>query len=116
MNYIKLNNNGEILELSSIPRDGFILCDEEVVVGVDGKLYKTSETTTSKYIEIKNQFNLKSIRAKRETECFFIVNRGKVWYDKLSEEQKTELSAWYQQWLDAPQTGVAPETPKWIKR
>lgn len=114
MNYIRVNNNGEITELSQIPREGFSLCDEEIVIGIDGKLYRASETNTSKYHAIKNEFELKLIRARRETECFPIINRGELWYNKLTVEQKTELSVWYQNWLDAPQTGITPIKPVWL--
>ena len=56
------------------------------------------------------------IRARREVECFSIVNRGGLWYDRLSPEQRAELDAWYQAWLDAPQTSVVPDAPVWLER
>lgn len=59
--------------------------------------------------QIKNQ-----IRERRERECFAIVNRGELWYETLTEEQKAELDAWYQAWLDAPETLVIPEKPEWV--
>lgn len=55
------------------------------------------------------------IRARRVTECFPIVNRGALWYDKLTEEQRSELSVWYEAWLNAPATGITPEFLTWIK-
>ena len=54
------------------------------------------------------------LRRRRAAECFPIVNRGELWYDKLTEEQKSELSVWYEMWLDAPQTLSAPAAPSWI--
>lgn len=54
------------------------------------------------------------IRKEREKECFPIINRGALWYNKLSEEQKQELSEWYEAWLDAPATNVIPDKPLWI--
>lgn len=54
------------------------------------------------------------LRARRAGECFPVVNRGVLWYEKLSEAQKTELSEWYEAWLDAPATGIAPEAPAWL--
>ncbi len=54
------------------------------------------------------------LRAEREAICFPVINRGAAWYARLTEEQKEELQEWYQTWLDAPQTGVKPETPAWI--
>ena len=57
---------------------------------------------------------LDALRARREEECFRIVNRGKVWYTKLTKQQEEELNLWYQAWLDAPSTKVIPEKPNWI--
>lgn len=58
---------------------------------------------------------LSKIRARRAAECFPIVNRGVLWYKKLTEAQRQELSEWYEAWLDAPQTGILPQTLTWIK-
>lgn len=56
------------------------------------------------------------IRKRREIECFPIINRGGLWYEKLTQEQKEEeLSSWYESWLDAPATGLVPEPPTWLK-
>lgn len=70
-----------------------------------------------KFIALKQQEELKAdvLRKRRKKECFPIINRGGLWYDKLTEEQTAELSAWYDAWLNAPQTGMAPEKPTWIK-
>lgn len=54
------------------------------------------------------------LRKRRVTECFSIVNRGFLWYNRLSREQLNELEEWYQGWLDAPTTGVVPPAPIWI--
>ena len=54
------------------------------------------------------------IRWQRDMECFPIINRGKLWYDKLTEEQLAELNVWYEAWLDAPQTLVIPTKPTWL--
>ena len=54
------------------------------------------------------------IRNRREKECFPIINRGSLWYNKLTEKQKAELSTWYEAWLDAPATNVIPNKPSWI--
>ena len=54
------------------------------------------------------------IRLRREQECFPVINRGQLWYDRLAEKQKTELSKWYQAWLDAANTGVVPEKLAWL--
>lgn len=70
-----------------------------------------------KFVAIKTETEMKAkqLRTRREKECFPIINRGGLWYDKLTDEQKTELSAWYEAWLDAPETGTAPEKPAWLE-
>lgn len=69
-----------------------------------------------KFVKLKDETELRAnaIRTRRERECFPIINRGALWYEKLTEEQKTELSAWYEAWLDAPETGTAPTAPVWL--
>lgn len=54
------------------------------------------------------------IRSRRETECFPVINRGLLWYEKLTVTQKIELTKWYQAWLDATNTGVVPEKLAWL--
>ena len=55
------------------------------------------------------------IRDRRAKECFPVINRGKPWYDTLTDEQKTELTEWYNAWLNATETLVIPKKPEWIK-
>ena len=55
------------------------------------------------------------LRDRREKECFSVVNRGQVWYDTLSEEQRAELAAWYLSWLNVTETLELPEKPVWLK-
>ena len=54
------------------------------------------------------------LRHIRENECFSIINRGKLWYDKLTEEQHEELDIWYHEWLDVTETKIIPEKPIWL--
>ncbi len=54
------------------------------------------------------------LRAERERICFPVINRGAAWYARLTAEQKEELDAWYQAWLDVTDTKVKPKTPSWI--
>ena len=55
-----------------------------------------------------------TIRKRRETECFPIVNRSEMWRRRLTVEQRRELETWYQAWLDAPETGIIPKPLAWI--
>lgn len=54
-------------------------------------------------------------RTRREKECFPIINRGQLWYEELTNEQKKELKDWYHAWLDNTPTQTAPERPVWLK-
>lgn len=54
------------------------------------------------------------LRAQRETECFPYINRGKLWYDSLTELQRSELSEWYSAWLNVTETFVVPQKPEWL--
>ena len=57
---------------------------------------------------------LNNLRRRRETECFKIINRGQFWYDRLSNEEKIELSNWYQKWLDVTITKEIHIKPIWL--
>lgn len=54
------------------------------------------------------------MREKRAKVCFPVINRGKLWYDRLTPIQLGELKSWYQAWLDAPKTLVYPTAPTWL--
>lgn len=54
------------------------------------------------------------IKERREKECFLVINRGELWYERLTEVQHEELKAWYQAWLDAPGNLTIPEPLSWV--
>ena len=72
--------------------------------------FKILEQPKQTYEQIIN-----GLRARREIECFSIINRGQLWYNKLTEEQKVELDNWYNAWLDVTETMVIPEKPNWLE-
>lgn len=118
MRYIK-KENGVVVAASEVEFDEtYELADEEYELGFDGKLYSESEMKSEDYLSKKliyeKETSLVFIRTRRESECFSIINRGTLWHDKLSTQQKSELSEWYEAWLDAPQTGSAPDRPAWL--
>lgn len=119
MKYVQKDNDGNIIAVSNTQYDGFEASEVDYEIGFDGKVYTLNEIQSADYISRKNIFDnnkrLSDIRLQRETDCFPIINRGALWYNKLTTEQKNELTVWYQQWLDAPQTGVIPEKLEWIK-
>ena len=91
--------------------------DRIKVVDVD---YRPAKAETYEYedIQVYKQFTEEqfknNLRAKRETECFSIINRGQLWYDTLTEEQKAELKEWYIAWLNVTDTLVIPNKPNWL--
>lgn len=68
------------------------------------------DSTIDKIIEHKNE-----LRARRQSICFPIINRGQLWYDTLSKSQKEELQVWYKAWLDVTETLTEPVKPEWLK-
>ena len=66
--------------------------------------------------DLQNESQKNEIREERMRKCFPIVNRGQFWYDTLTQSEKNEIREWYQQWLDAPETGVIPDDLDFIKR
>lgn len=76
----------------------------------DGVLIKSGD----RQLELENERVLRDLRSQREKACFPYINRGSLWYNRLTEEQKDELGTWYQAWLDVTETKVIPETPTWL--
>ena len=68
-----------------------------------------------KQVELEDERLLHDLRLQREKACFPYVNRGYLWYSKLTDEQKSELADWYQAWLDVTDTKIVPEAPTWLK-
>ena len=77
---------------------------------VDGKLVLDKEK------EDANRLNPEKagLRARRESECFSVVNRGWLWYSCLSTSEWQELRSWYLAWLNVTNTMTVPERPSWI--
>lgn len=55
-----------------------------------------------------------AIRARRERECYSVINRGQLWYEGISLARLAELRKWYKAWLDAPATLIIPDRPAWL--
>ena len=64
--------------------------------------------------KLERQRLIEDLKSRRERECFSIINRGKAWYDTLTEEQYEELQVWYQAWLNVTTTLVVPDKPSWL--
>lgn len=77
----------------------------------NGNLYLDEE----KLQELNNERIIDGLRLKRSKICFPYINRGYLWYENLTKDQKKELNVWYQAWLDVTTTKVVPQTPEWLK-
>ena len=77
-----------------------------------GKKYLKTEINYNDYLL---EEKIREFRIKREYECFPIINRGELWYSKLTESQKKELDDWYLAWLNVTETLIEPLKPEWIK-
>lgn len=75
---------------------------------------KEGETVPS-VIPYDEETCLAVARRERENVCFPIINRGELWYKRLTEEEIQELDEWYQAWLDITVTFSVPEMPEWLK-
>lgn len=74
-----------------------------------------SEAELAAEEEFERVARIATLRARREKECFVIINRGQMWYEMLDEMQKQDLRDWYRQWLDVTVTQVVPNKPYWLK-
>ena len=70
--------------------------------------------SVDKQKEIDEQREMVFLRSQREKACFPYINRGSLWYSKLTAEQNEELSGWYQAWLDVTETKAVPDKPEWL--
>ena len=77
----------------------------------NGELREDSEALAA----LQEQHRKEEIRRQREDLCFPYINRGALWYENLTQDQRAQLGQWYQAWLDAPETMTIPEDPEWLK-
>ncbi len=62
----------------------------------------------------KKQFIDSYYRHRREIKCYPIINRGKLWYDLLTEARHSQLESWYHDWLDVTETHKEPDDLYWF--
>lgn len=67
----------------------------------------------SNIIQLPVEEAKKALRQLRDKECFAITDRP-LWYNGLLQEQKDELNAWYEKWLDITETFEIPTKPSWL--
>lgn len=120
--YYLINENKEIIE------DGFTKFNENCLEmnredyhiknGYNGACFFEDYMQTNEYKEKELAFQqkskLKRLRRQREIECFTIINRGPLWYERLTTGEKEELRQWYQEWLDVTDTLKIPNPPSFL--
>lgn len=95
----------------AVPEDADHFCEHFQSYRVkDGKLEYDAEQESA----LVDAEELDKLRLQRDRECFSVINRGQLWYDRLTEEQSVELKNWYQAWLDATTTRVVPKKTAWL--
>ena len=65
--------------------------------------------------EIIPPLTVDDLRLLRSEQCFPYINRGQLWYERLTTDQRYELAGWYEAWLDVTETKFIPEKPEWLK-
>jgi len=117
-----MNENKEIIQddfdkfddnCTEIDKDKY-----HIVNGYNGAVFLKDYTETEEYkqkaLDFEKAQNLENLRYKRINECFSVINRGELWYERLTHEQKEELEIWYQEWLDVTKTKQEPNRPEWL--
>lgn len=122
MIYYIMNENNEIVRDDFKYFDGALSMpnkDYKIVNGYNGAVFFEEYTYTEEYKQKEAQWQqeheLKELRRQREAECFSVINRGYLWYSRLSEQQLSELSVWYNAWLNVTETLEIPQKPSWLE-
>ena len=118
--YYQVDENNKITAMADYKfQPDAVYTDEEIVYDYDGRLVFKHETETEKYkaiavVKLKEK-QKEELRHMREFECFRIINRGGLWYETLTDEQREVLKAWYEDWLNVTETLAKPNKPEWLK-
>lgn len=114
MKKVKVNKNGYLASP--------YIADANITMEVNDELYEQlcSCELSKNWRYVNNEFIMVDIlsdevlRERRQRECFSIIDRSKLWYDRLTKEQLAELQAWYNAWLNVTETMQIPEKPSWL--
>ena len=90
--------------------DDFEMNYRSYYLSEDNVLVKSDD----KQKDIEEQRELTSLRTQRAKICFPYINRGALWYENLTDEQREELKLWYRKWLDVTESKIVPDTPTWL--
>lgn len=68
-----------------------------------------SNNTLVKRPDTEDEILFRRRDERKEIFKFTIDGMTNLWYDSLTQQQKTEIQTWRQAWLDYPATGVRPD-------
>lgn len=125
----KIDENGFISEFMNVGSEGILPEGIAIEIDIDNfdfddflmnyQAYKYDgnkiERDDEQAVIVQDENEKELLRVRRLKECFPIINRGDMWYSTLSEDQRTELGVWYQEWLDVTETKIVPNMPSWLK-
>ena len=111
MEYYKPYDYEKHKELAKYCNENNLIIDED-----DEKYFSTKLISSQEEI-------LRDLRYQRELECFSVINRGKLWYNTLTDEQLIQLQVWYTKWLNVTEdynkqpngSYKVPDKPSWLK-
>jgi len=117
--FFRLDKENKIIDCSEEKyADDCLFTNDKIERDFTGQLVFATDKQTDEYkkafLEFKENQKKDRLRIKRKEECFEIINRGKLWYDTLSEEQIAELRNWYKSWLDITQSKTEPKKPEFL--
>jgi len=117
--FFRLDKENKIIDCSEEKyADDCLFTNDKIERDFTGQLVFATDKQTDEYkkafLEFKENQEKDRLRIKRKEECFEIINRGKLWYDTLSEEQIAELRNWYKSWLDITQSKTEPKKPEFL--
>lgn len=119
MKIIPINNNGYAFDNNHFPDKEYIEITQEewnfISKNSNWHWGENNEIVVEEMKIVSEENKQKDfLRARRNIECFPIINRGQLWYTTLTQEQLTELNEWYRAWLDVTDTKVVPERPDFL--
>jgi hypothetical protein len=83
---------GGFVDGVDVPDNALDGCDEE---GLSLGCYRWEDSKAvldeDKLVAIKAERQANEIRARRDVECFALIDRSPLWYSRLTEEQTAEL-------------------------
>lgn len=105
------NSNYAVLQVQELPK--YDPLRQELKIE-NNQLVIVNKNLTAEQMQTVLQIEMNTLRAQRESECFSVINRGQLWYNKLTQEQIVQLNTWYQAWLDVTATKIIPTKPSWL--